>query len=84
MIFNYQKSKYKLNNNNQINNLLLITRNQLLDVIYYNNDFKIPINNNKIIIKKINRYKHIRNYYLNKYSYMSINLYSLFFIKNLN
>lgn len=84
MIFNYQKPKYKLNNNNQINNLLLITRNQLLDVIYYNNDFKIPINNNKIIIKKINRYKHIRNNYLNKYSYMSINLYSLFFIKNLN
>lgn len=84
MIFNYHRTKYKFNNNNQINNLLLIARNQLLNNLYYKYDLIINNNNNNYCnnsIKKINRYKHIRNNYLNKYSYMSIELHSLFFIK---
>jgi hypothetical protein len=74
MFFTYHKQKYNLNKNNQINNLILIARNQLIEHNFYL--FKLPIKNNKK--KNINRYKYIRNKYLNKYSYMSINLSSLY------
>lgn len=77
MLFYYHKKKYKTNNNYQINNLLSIMRNQLINNLEYS-DFKLPDKQN-INIKKINKYKHIRNNYLNKYSYMNINLKSLFF-----
>lgn len=81
MFFTYHKQKYKLNKNNQINNLILIARNQLIEHINYYNYFKLPIKNNKNkSVKSSNRYKYIRNKYLNKYSYMSINLHSLFLL----
>lgn len=79
-MFTYHKIKYKLNQNIfQINNLLQIVRNQInLDnqssyneYIYFN---KPPV---KKIIKKTQKYKHIRNQYLTKYSYMNISFDSI-------
>jgi hypothetical protein len=82
-MFTYHKIKYKSNRNNfQINNLLQIVRNQInLDNqppynedIYFN---KPPVK--KKIITKTQKYRHIRNQYLTKYSYMNLSLDSLFF-----
>lgn len=82
-MFTYHKIKYKSNQNSfQINNLLQIVRNQInLDnQTNYNEDIyfnKPPIK--KKIIKKTQKYKHIRNQYLSKNSYMNVSLDSLFF-----
>ena len=70
-MFTYHKVIYQINNNNQINNLLLITRNQIL------NDYKdnIYFHNLQIKIKK----KPKRKYIIKNYSYKNISLNTLYF-----
>lgn len=71
-MFTYHKVIYNSNNSFQLNNLLLITRNQILNN-YENN---IYLNDIKIKPKKKIRRKFI---HYNKYSYMNISLNTLFF-----
>lgn len=81
-MFYYHKQKYKINNDYQINNLLLIVRNQILNIPFNHcqNNHNINVTNKKNSNnKKSNPYKYIRKQYSTPYSYMSINLNTLFF-----
>jgi hypothetical protein len=70
-MFTYHKVIYRSNNSIQINNLLLITRNQLLND-YNDNIYLHNLQIKKKIIPK-------RKYMINKYSYHNISLNTLFF-----
>lgn len=77
-MFYYHKVIYNSKNSSQINNLLLISRNQILNKY---EDFillkKPPIKKKSIKIKPSKRkYKVMRN----KYSYTNLSLNMLFFI----
>ena len=72
-MFTYHKVIYQSNNSTQINNLLLITRNQLLNN-YNDNIYLCNLQIKKKIIPK-RKYK----YMVNKYSYHKISLNTLFF-----
>lgn len=72
-MFTYHKVIYQSNNSTQINNLLLITRNQLLNN-YNDNIYLRNLQIKKKIIPK-RKYK----YMVNKYSYHNISLNTLFF-----
>lgn len=74
-MFYYHKIKYSLTNNFQINNLLLIIRNQ--EYTEYNDNIYITNLHIEKKYKKTNKYKFIRKRYLEKYSYTT--LPSLFF-----
>ena len=72
-MFTYHKVVYPSNNSIQINNLLLITRNQLLNN-YNDNVYLCNLQIKKKIIPK-RKYKYV----VNKYSYRNIALNTLFF-----
>lgn len=74
-MFSYHKVIYQSNNSSQINNLLLITRNQILN----NYEDNIYIKNIKIQ-KKV---KIKRKYMVNNYSYVDLPLNNLFLSLNL-
>ena len=71
-MFTYHQVIYHSNNSIQINNLLLISRNQLLND-YNDNRYLCNLQIKKKIIPK-------RKYMINKYSYHNISLNTLFLI----
>lgn len=72
-MFTYHKVIYHSNNSIQINNLLLITRNQLL------NDYNDNIYLRNLQIKKKIIPKRKYKYVVNTYLYHNISLNTLFF-----
>ncbi len=68
----YQKN-YIIDNSSQINNLILITRNNILQSSNYQSNILIK----ELYIKKKlkNKFKRFRNKYRNKYSYIYYSFY---------
>ncbi len=78
-MFFFYKQQYKTNNEFQINNIILIIRNQMNDNItnYNFNYINFKIQKKLRPFNKINRFKHVRKHYLSKYYYMNININQL-------